>query len=140
VKPAVAKASGRETENRWAKFLTWAWSASTGWAIERKRQGGARDRGDLTGMPGWTLESKKSLTALHAALDQAGKEAANNGTYWYAALLRRRGISEEGLWAVVMTGFQWARLVAEWYERGVLIVSLRNRVRELEEQLDRRRA
>lgn len=139
MKPATAKASGRETENRWASFLTWAWGVSTRWRVERRRQAGSKDKGDLAGVPGWTLEVKKSLTALNTGLNEAAKEAVNAGTYWYAALLRRRGVSEEGLWAVVMTAYQWARLVAEWFERGAEVKRLEQRVRELEQQLAERR-
>lgn len=60
--------------------------------VERRALRGARDCGDLVGFPGWTLELKN-----HAAMDLAGwmdeaqKEAINDGGYRHAVIHKRRG-------------------------------------------------
>jgi hypothetical protein len=58
---------------------------------ERRVMGGTRDRGDIAGVIGWTLEAKAEKTLdLAGAIDEAVKEANNAETRWYAAILKRR--------------------------------------------------
>ena len=58
---------------------------------ERRVMGGTRDRGDVAGVPGWTLELKAERSLdLAGALSEAKTEAANAGTLDYAAVLKRR--------------------------------------------------
>ncbi|MGC2295304.1 MAG: hypothetical protein WA695_01235 [Candidatus Dormiibacterota bacterium] len=58
---------------------------------ERRVMGGTRDRGDVAGVPGWTLELKAERSLdLAGALTEAQREAANAGTTQYAAVLKRR--------------------------------------------------
>ena len=58
---------------------------------ERRVMGGTRDRGDVAGIPGWTLELKAERSLdLAGALSEARTEAANAGTLDYAAVLKRR--------------------------------------------------
>jgi hypothetical protein len=60
------------------------------WA-DRKTKRGQRDQGDVTGIEDWTLECKNERTIqLAAAVDEATLEAANAGTSWFAAIIKRR--------------------------------------------------
>jgi hypothetical protein len=53
--------------------------------------GGSQDRGDVAGVPGWTLELKATQRiALAEALTEAKVEAAHAGTLDYAAIIKRR--------------------------------------------------
>jgi hypothetical protein len=53
--------------------------------------GGTRDRGDIAGVLGWTLEAKNAQALdLSGALTEAHFEAQHAGTRWYAAILKRR--------------------------------------------------
>ena len=66
--------------------------ADHGWPnAERRVQGGTRDRGDVAGVPGWTLELKATRTLdLAGAMTEAQLEADHAGTANYAAILKRR--------------------------------------------------
>jgi Holliday junction resolvase len=58
---------------------------------------GNKDRGDVIGLPNWTLELKATKEiSLSSAVDEARVEAINAKTLWYAAVIkrRRRGIGE----------------------------------------------
>ncbi|HVC04929.1 MAG TPA: hypothetical protein VND88_09660 [Candidatus Acidoferrales bacterium] len=58
---------------------------------ERRVMGGTRDRGDVAGVPGWTLELKATrVLDLAGALHEARAEAMNAGTIDFAAILKRR--------------------------------------------------
>lgn len=60
------------------------------WA-DRKVKTGAADQGDITGIADWTLETKDTKTIdLPGAVDEAMIEAANAGTHWFAAIIKRR--------------------------------------------------
>lgn len=82
------KAKGRGFERDTANF--WM-DAGFLWA-DRKTKRGKRDQGDVTGVEGWTLECKNDKTInLAGAVDEAAIEAANAGTPWFAAIVKRRG-------------------------------------------------
>jgi hypothetical protein len=58
---------------------------------ERRVMGGTRDRGDIAGVIGWTLEAKATRELdLAGAMDEVATEARHAGTRWYAAILKRR--------------------------------------------------
>jgi hypothetical protein len=60
------------------------------WA-DRKAKRGPRDRGDVTGIEDWTLECKDwEKINLAGFVDEATIEAANAGTPWFAAIIKRR--------------------------------------------------
>lgn len=64
-----------------------------GRGIERRVDGGTRDRGDVAGLDddGWVLEAKRERTVDFAtALNEAEREAANAGVPWWAAVCYRR--------------------------------------------------
>ena len=55
MKPNTAKAKGRDRENRAV-----AWLQSHGYHAERRRLTGSADRGDISGIPGVTIEVKSA--------------------------------------------------------------------------------
>jgi hypothetical protein len=58
---------------------------------ERRVMGGTRDRGDIAGVIGWTLEAKSEQRLdLAGAIGEAAVEAAHAETRWYATILKRR--------------------------------------------------
>lgn len=61
-------------------------------AAERRALSGKNDRGDVAGLPGWTLELKaEKAISLASYVDEARTEAVNAGTDLYAAVVKRRG-------------------------------------------------
>lgn len=59
--------------------------------VERRALAGANDRGDIAGVPNWTLELKTCQSIdLAGFVDEAAREAANAGTDRYAAVVKRR--------------------------------------------------
>lgn len=82
-----------------------------GLPVERRVDGGTRDRGDVAGIPGWVLEAK-ACRAIDLAgwMDEAIKEAANDGAPFYAVVAKRRmkGVHQA---YVVMPLEIWA----DWY-------------------------
>lgn len=80
---------------------------------ERRALRGKRDGGDLTGMPGVTIECKaeKELN-LAGAVDEAEKEAANMSSEWFVAVLKRRMRGVDRAYAVTTLEQYAALLVA----------------------------
>lgn len=61
-------------------------------ACERRALSGRADKGDIAGIPGWTLECKnEQRMTLASYVDDAFVEAVNAKTPWYAAVVKRRG-------------------------------------------------
>lgn len=82
------------------------------WA-DRKPKRGARDAGDVTGIEGWTLELKNEKTIqLAGAVDEATIEAANAGTPWFAAIIKRRNKNVRDAY-VVLPLWLFIRLVKQ---------------------------
>jgi len=63
--------------------------------VERRALAGSKDRGDIAGIGGWTVELKAPSKDLDVAgaLREAKVEAGNAGTALYAAILKRRNHS-----------------------------------------------
>jgi hypothetical protein len=82
-----SKQKGTLFETEVAQFLQ-----STGHPlVERRTLSGKNDRGDLSGIPNWTLELKSTKELdLAGAVDEARVEAINAGTLWYASIHKRR--------------------------------------------------
>lgn len=79
---------------------------------ERRARNGARDRGDVAGMPGVVVEAKSAArTELAAWLDEAEAERRNDsadiGVVWH----HRRGKSSPADAYVTMTGATLVRLL-----------------------------
>lgn len=76
-----------------------------GFGAERMPAGAAADRGDLAGVPGWTLEVKDYADvarALREAIDELQVEQANAGTPHGAAVVKRARRSNPADWYFVM--------------------------------------
>jgi hypothetical protein len=62
-----------------------------GLPIERRVDGGSKDRGDVAGLPRWVIEAKACRQLdLSGWMDEALKEAANDGAPYYAVIAKRR--------------------------------------------------
>ncbi|SDH17772.1 hypothetical protein SAMN05421505_11274 [Sinosporangium album] len=57
---------------------------------------GAKDRGDLAGVPNWTLQLKNTRdTRWGPWFEATAEQAANAGTRWWAVIRKTRGKSTE---------------------------------------------
>jgi hypothetical protein len=73
--------------------------------------GGSRDRGDIAGLPGWTLELKNhNAISLGTAMNEAKEESGHAGTSHYAAIHNRRNHSLERSYVTVEL-WEFARLL-----------------------------
>jgi hypothetical protein len=80
--------------------------------VERRALNGARDRGDIAGLPNSVLECKAtSRLDLAGAVDEARVEAANAGVDLYAAVIKRRGRGDPGDAYVVTDLRTWNRML-----------------------------
>jgi hypothetical protein len=106
----AAKARGSKWEQDVCDYL-----AANGFPhAERRHLRGNQDRGDIAGIPGWTLEAKavKTIT-LGGFVDEAKLEAVHAGTDLYAAVIRRRGYTDpaRGFLVTDLEAFaRWAAL------------------------------
>lgn len=93
-----SKRKGSDFEKAVAEYL-----AAHGHPLaERRVQGGTKDRGDIAGVIGWTLECKNERSIdLAGAVDEAEVEAANADTRWFAAIIKRRNKSVSEAYVVV---------------------------------------
>jgi hypothetical protein len=74
---------------------------------------GSQDRGDIAGIPGVVLECKSAVKVEMAAwVDEAGKEAANDGADFGAVWIKRRGKISPAHGYVLMTGQSFVALLA----------------------------
>jgi hypothetical protein len=81
---------------------------------ERRALGGAKDRGDIAGIPGVVIEAKSAARIeLAVWVDEAEAERANDhariGVTWF----KRRGKTSAGAGYVAMTGDTFLRLLAD---------------------------
>lgn len=61
-----------------------------GLPCERRALHGNTDKGDVSGIPDWTLEMKnRRALDIGGAIDEARIEARNARTRWYAAIVKR---------------------------------------------------
>lgn len=89
---------GPHFESRLAAFFT----ATLGRPVERRVMGGAKDKGDLAGIPWWVIEAKNvTIAGLGQAMNEARKEAENDGCRYFAAILNRRSHALERSYAVL---------------------------------------
>lgn len=73
-----------------------------GYLAERRALSGRLDKGDIAGVPGWTLECKAERAIdLAGYMGEAAQEAANAGTDLYAAVVKRRGKSVKDAYVVM---------------------------------------
>lgn len=80
---------------------------------ERRALNGAKDRGDIAGIPGVVIECKSaSRVEMAAWVDEAECERRNDGADIAAVLVKRRGKSSPGDGYVILTGDALLRLLA----------------------------
>jgi len=89
------------------------WLVRLGYAVERRALHGNADRGDIIGVPNWTIEIKNVRTPYYQAwLREAEAERKNAGTEYTVVLHKPHGVSvdhpEE--WVAVMSAGQWAAI------------------------------
>lgn len=87
---------------------------SVGIPAERMPAGAKLDRGDLAGIPGWTVECKsyRNLAeGIRIGLADLEREQANADTPYGCVVLKRPRIADPGRQIVVMELWQWAALL-----------------------------
>lgn len=112
MKAATARAKGRQAESGARDFLR----ANGFPTCERIPAGAEEDRGDLSGVPGFTVQVKHyadPARAVREGIAGAIAQQGRAGTRWAAAIVRPPGKPNPAEWRVVMTLDQWADLVAE---------------------------
>lgn len=81
---------------------------------ERRALNGAKDRGDIAGVPGVVIEAKSAARIeLAGWLDETETERRNDRASVGAAWIKRRGKASPGRGYVVMTGERFLRLLAD---------------------------
>ena len=104
-----AKAKGTAFESLVRDYLR-----GHGIPAERMPAGAANDRGDLAGVPGWTLELKNYADGARAVRDGLAdleREQAAADTPYGAVIYKRRGTTDPGRQLVVMELWQFVGLV-----------------------------
>lgn len=99
-------------ESRLAAYFT----KMLGIPVERRVMGGAKDKGDLGGIPDWIIEAKNvTIAGLGAAMNEAKREAVNAQVRYFAAVLNRRSHGLERGYAVLEL-WELAELIADQLE------------------------
>jgi hypothetical protein len=81
---------------------------------ERRAMRGAKDAGDIAGLPSVVIEIKNhARRELAAWVDEAGRERANDHAHIGVVWHKRRGKGNAGDWFVTMTGAQFVDLLKE---------------------------
>jgi hypothetical protein len=103
-----SKARGTAWESAIVTYL-----ASRGWAyVERRTLSGAKDRGDIAGIPGVVIEAKACKAIdLSGWLTEATTEAVNDGADLGAVWIKKRGKSSPGDAYVLLDGRTFAYLL-----------------------------
>lgn len=109
--PRHSKTKGRTAEN-----AVVAWLHTVGWPhAERRRLTGARDKGDIAGVVGVTLEIKDNKAVdLAGWVGELQAEMANTGDRVGAVIAKRRGHPRDvGQWYAVLPADVLAVLLKE---------------------------
>lgn len=81
---------------------------------ERRALNGAKDRGDIAGLPGVVIEAKSAAQVTLASwLDEAHAERANDGASVGVVWFKRRGRASAGQGYVLMDGATLVQLLRE---------------------------
>lgn len=108
---SAAKRKGTAAESAVVAYLRDAGAVHA----ERRSLNGAKDRGDVAGIPGVVIEVKNHAHIdLAAFVDEAERESWNGpvsevGVAW----IKRRGKGSPGEWYVAMTGDTFRHLLIE---------------------------
>lgn len=117
MKPATAKAKGRDTENA---LVEWMKANGVPYA-ERRRLNGTKDKGDIAGLPGVVIEVKSAarldLATWMAELDC---EITNDQAATGALVMRPKGKPHPDAWWACMPLPLWWELMraAGWIAEG----------------------
>lgn len=80
--------------------------------VERRALNGAKDRGDIAGIPGVVIEAKAAKTITLAEwLDETEAERDNDNALYGALWVKRRGHASPGRAYVVMSGDDFVKLL-----------------------------
>ena len=98
---SASRRKGTSWESRVVAYLQ-----SCGWIhVERRALNGAKDRGDIAGIPGVVIEAKSANRLEFAAwVDEAEQERANDHAALGVCWVKRRGKADASAGYVVMTG------------------------------------
>lgn len=99
MKPASAKAKGRNAENLWVD-----WLQANGWRYaERRRLTGVKDRGDIAGTPNITWEIKSHRTMhLPQWMRETEQERLNNHDPIAVLVVKPTGVGKpDDFWCVI---------------------------------------
>ena len=103
-KQSYSKAKGRDGENAVVDYLR-----QRGYPAERRRQTGAQDCGDVSGVPGWVIEVKaEKRLNLAGYMDELVAERINAEKRYGSrqagfVVCKRRGTQYPGEWYAVLT-------------------------------------
>lgn len=106
----ASKRRGTSWESAVVAFLR-----EQGWPhVERRAHNGAKDRGDVAGIPGVVVEAKSAARIeLAAWIAEAETERANDGAEYGVVWAKRKGKTSAADGYVVMTGAQFAALLRD---------------------------
>lgn len=106
---SAARRKGTSWESAIVAFLR-----DRGWLhAERRALGGARDRGDVAGIPGVVIEAKSAARLdLAGWLAEAEAERVNDGATWGVVWAKRRGKASPADGYVLMSGRTFVELLA----------------------------
>lgn len=107
---SASKRKGTSAETAVVNFLRTAGFVQA----ERRTLNGAKDRGDIAGLPGVVIEVKNCARQelaswVHEAELERNNDGASLGVVWH----KRRGKGHPGDWFVTMSGHQFADLLRE---------------------------
>ena len=106
---SASKAKGTRWETAIVNYLADFWPHT-----ERRTLNGAKDKGDISGIPGVVIEAKnQNRMSLAEWVDEAETERRNANAAVGAVWLHRKGRANPGDAYVVMTGAQFVALLRE---------------------------
>ena len=104
----MSRAKGTPAETKVVAYLR-----DNGWpAVERRALAGAKDKGDIAGVPNVAVEVKRCERFQPAAwIKEANTEAANAGVEYGVAWFWIRGKGSPADWGVLMDGATFIRML-----------------------------
>lgn len=108
------RATARQAGTKWESAIVEALRLA-GWdACERRRLSGAKDKGDIAGVPGVVIEAKNTARLdLAGAVDEANTERENADAEHGVAWIKRKGRTSPAHGYVVMDGYTFMNLLRE---------------------------
>lgn len=112
--PAKAKGSGAER-------AVVAWLKKWYPYVDRRLAGATLDKGDVSGIPGVTIEIKNhDKMALSGWLKELATEMENDGAWTGVVIHKKRGTTDVGEWYATMPAKVWVDLLNRVHEvRGL---------------------